>query len=67
MLFRSKSELSDSLAAWRKRMDLEDDEHDEHDRQQGRKGNHNQASGAPANGIGNANSAGVGPGGSAMI
>lgn len=62
-----KSELSDSLAAWRKRMDLEDDEHDEHDRQQGRKGSHNQASGAPANGIGNANSAGVGPGGSAMI
>ena len=62
-----KSELSDSLAAWRKRMDLEDDEHDEHDRQQGRKGSHSQASGAPANGVGNANSAGVGPGGSAMI
>ncbi|OCL08257.1 cell polarity protein-like protein [Glonium stellatum] len=62
-----KSELSDSLAAWRKRMDLEDDEHDDHDRQQGRKGSFSQASGAPANGVGSANSAGMGPGGSAMI
>lgn len=60
-----KSELSDSLTAWRKRMNLEDDEHERHEE---RKGSHSFSSGAPpSNGVGSASSAGLGPGGSAMI
>ncbi|KAF2476311.1 cell polarity protein-like protein [Lindgomyces ingoldianus] len=55
-----KSELSESLAQWRKRMDLDDDEHEKREEQKERKGSQSHPSAAPS-------TVPAGPGGSTMI